>query len=132
MGFKTKLKSDGTVERRKARLVALGYQQVQGIDFHDTFAPVVRFDTTLAILSISHSRKYQVHQMDVVTVLYGDLEEEIYMRVPEDVSAEHGKMWRWRKSLYGLRQSPRQWNLKLVSSLSALALKPPSMILASI
>ena len=59
--------------------------------------------------------------MDVVTAfLYGDLEEEIYMAVPEGVPDKYGKIWRLRKSLYGLKQSPRQWNLKLTSFLEEL------------
>lgn len=125
--FKRKLGPDGTVVRYKARLVAKGFTQVPGVDFDDTFAPVARMTSIRALLALAHTEDYAVHQVDVKTAfLYGDLDEELYLEppkgcVPQD---QEGKVWRLKKSLYGLRQSPRQWNLKLDSFLRTIGFAP--------
>ena len=75
--YKVKRHADGSVDRFKARLVAKGYSQVHGIDFTETFAPVVRFSSLRAILAITAAADYEIHQMDVKTAfLNGDLTEE--------------------------------------------------------
>lgn len=104
----------------KSRLVAQGYNQVPFFDYNETFSPVIRFETLRMILALSHNKGYHVHHMDVSTAfLNGDLEEEIFMKQPlgyVDPSFPN-HVCKLKKSLYGLKQSPRQWNQKLVTFL---------------
>ena len=82
--LKTKYKADGSVERYKARLVAKGYAQKYGIDYNETFSPVVRFSSIRTLLAFALQNSMYVHQMDVVTAfLNGELDEEIFMEQPE-------------------------------------------------
>ena len=82
--FKTKLSKDGNKERRKARLVGKGFTQIPGTDFNDTFAPVSRSSTIRLVMALSVELGLIVHQMDVVTAfLNGQVEEELYMLIPE-------------------------------------------------
>ena len=115
--FKIKRHADGSVERYKARLVAKGYSQLYGIDFTETFAPVVRFSSLRAILAIAAAADYEIHQMDVKTAfLNGDLDEDIYMQQPDGYRADGDQadyVWKLNKSLYGLRQAGRAWNKKM-------------------
>jgi hypothetical protein len=111
--FKVKYDSEGGVERFKGRLVAKGFAQKYGVDYQDTYAPVVRFSTIRTLLAFAIQHNMTIHQMDVVTAfLNGSLEEEIYMDQPEgyvQLGQEH-LVCRLKKSLYGLKQSPRCWN----------------------
>ena len=113
--FKRKLKLDGTVEKYKARLVAKGYSQVEGVDYDEIFSPVAKLTSIRFVLSVAAAYDLEVEQMDVKTAfLHGDLEEEIYMRQPEGFEAK-GKenlVCKLKKSLYGLKQSPRMWYQK--------------------
>lgn len=122
--FKIKRGADGAVERYKARLVARGFTQQEGVDFDETFAPVVKFATIRTVLAMAAARKLVVHQMDVKTAfLHGELEEEVFLEPPYDVEhsdIQPGKVWRLRKALYGLKQAPRQWNIKLHEFLESL------------
>ena len=83
--FKVKYSGDGRVDRFKARLVAQGFSQRCGIDYTETFAPTLKFDTLRLLLAIAAIEDLQIHQMDVVSAyLAGEIdEEEIYMRPPE-------------------------------------------------
>ena len=117
--YKIKYHVDGTIERHKACLVVLGNHQVEGEDFHETFSPVAKMPTVRCILSLAASQGWQLHQMDVHNgFLHGDLDEEIYMKPPPGFHPPRPnlvcKLW---KSLYGLRQAPRQWFFKLASTL---------------
>ena len=107
--FKVKHTSDGKVERFKARLVAKGYAQKYGIDYDETFSPVVRFSSIRALLAFAVQNDMLIHQMGVVTAfLNGELKEEIYMQQP-DGYLQPGKeelVCKLKKSLYGLKQSP--------------------------
>ena len=79
-----KLKPDGTLDRRKARLVAEGYTEREGIDFTDTFAPVARLESIRMLVAIAVRENFEIHQMDIVTAyLNGYLNEEVYMEKPE-------------------------------------------------
>ena len=80
--FATKEKNDGSL-RYKARLVIKGFMQVEGLDYQETFAPVIKMQSICIILSIANHRKMLIHQMDVKTAfLNGYLEEDIYMEQP--------------------------------------------------
>ncbi|KAG9441314.1 hypothetical protein H6P81_017168 [Aristolochia fimbriata] len=105
----------GSVQRYKARLVVKGFGQREGIDFHDIFAPVVKMTSIRTILSIVAVKGLYLEQLDVKTAfLHGDLEEEIYMRQPSGFEVIGKESWvcKLKRSLYGLKQSPRQWYLK--------------------
>ncbi|XP_074306524.1 uncharacterized protein LOC141641774 [Silene latifolia] len=117
--YKIKYKSDGTVERLKARLVVFGNHQVEGLDYGETFAPVVKMVTIRAFLTVAAVNNWELHQMDVHNAfLHGDLDEEVYMRLPPGFSrGKEGKVCRLKKSLYGLRQAPRCWFAKLTAAL---------------
>ncbi|KAL1225866.1 Retrovirus-related Pol polyprotein from transposon TNT 1-94 [Cardamine amara subsp. amara] len=113
--FKTKLKTDGLIDKYKARLVVQGFRQKEGLDFFDTYSPVTRITSIRMLIGISALRGLEIHQMDVKTAfLNGDLEEEIYMKQPEGfvVPGQEHKVCRLVKSLYGLKQAPKQWHEK--------------------
>ncbi|KAG8478903.1 hypothetical protein CXB51_028748 [Gossypium anomalum] len=96
----------------KARLVAKGYSQVPGVDFTDVFSPVVKHSSIRALLGIVAMHDLELEQLDVKTAfLHGELEEDIYMQQPEGftVSEKEDYVCLLKKSLYGLKQSPRQW-----------------------
>ncbi|KAG8491363.1 hypothetical protein CXB51_014484 [Gossypium anomalum] len=109
--FKKKEGTPGVEEPRyKARLVAKSYSQIPGLDFTDVFSPVVKHSSIRALLSIVAMHDLELEQLDVKTAfLHGELEEDIYMQQPEGfiVSEKEDYVCLLRKSLYGLKQSPR-------------------------
>lgn len=104
--------------RFKARLVAKGFTQRPGIDFHETYAPVARFDTIRLTLAEVARLDLDMVQIDIKTAfLHGDLDEEIYMDQPAGFTDGTDRVCRLHKSLYGLKQAPRRWNDKFNSFL---------------
>jgi len=122
--FKTKLDEDGQVERYKAWLVAQGFSQIPGIDFDETFAPVTHHQMLRTLLTLANRYCWHIHQMDVKSAfLNGDLENEIFMRIPPGVEAKEEQVWLLHKVLYGLKQASREWYLKLKGQLEELGFK---------
>ncbi|GJS21640.1 ribonuclease H-like domain, reverse transcriptase, RNA-dependent DNA polymerase [Tanacetum coccineum] len=124
--FKTKKDANGNIIKHKARLVAKGYIQQHGIDFEEVFAPVARMETIRLLLAIAATNKWEVHHLDVKSAfLHGDLKEEVYVTQPEGFikRQDNGKVYRLIKALYGLRQAPRAWNIKLDNTLKSLDFK---------
>jgi len=115
--FRKKYKSNGDVEKYKARLVAKGYSQIPGIDYEETFAPVVKFDSIRTLLAISAAKNLKLYQFDVKTAfLHGNIEETIYMEQPYGF-AKDNRVCKLNRSLYGLKQAPRQWNKRIAEFL---------------
>ncbi|UYV63360.1 hypothetical protein LAZ67_2003844, partial [Cordylochernes scorpioides] len=114
--LKTKLNSKGEITRYKARPVAKGFVQKKGIDYEETFSPVARHDTIRTLLAIAANEDLKLVQFDIKTAfLYGDLQDQIYIKQPEGFNNGTDLVWKLKKSLYGLKQSPRCWNQKIVN-----------------
>ncbi|GJU80865.1 putative RNA-directed DNA polymerase [Tanacetum coccineum] len=117
--WKIKYKSDGEIERYKARLVAKGFNQREGIDFDETFSPVVKIVIVRCLINLVVQSGWSLFQMDINNAfLYGDLEETVYMTLPPGYFLDNEtKVCKLNKSLYGLKHAPRQWNAKLTAAL---------------
>lgn len=126
--FKIKNSSQDASPRYKARLCAKEYTQKAGIDYEEVFAPVVRYESIRTLLATAAEYDLEIAQFDVRTAfLHGDLHEEIFMAVPEGIELkEDDKVCRLLKSLYGLKQASRQWNVKFNSFLKLFNLVPSS------
>ena len=121
--YRVKTGADGSVERYKARLVAQGYTQKFGTGYDETFSPVVRMESLRALLALSVQFGLQLHQVDVTTAfLDGELEEEVYMQQPKGFSREGEEhlVCKLKKSIYGLKKSPRCWNTALDKQLKEM------------
>jgi hypothetical protein len=110
--FKHKYHSDGTLARHKARWVVRGFSQQHGIDYDETFSPVVKHPTIRTVLSIAASRSWPIRQLDVKNAfLHGHLEETVYCQQPpgfvDPAAPDHVCLL--QRSLYGLKQAPRAW-----------------------
>lgn len=149
--LRNKYKANGDIERRKARVVAKGFSQRPGVDFHDTFAPVARLSSLRTLVAISTEKDMHISQIDVTTAyLNGAVDTVIHMEKPKMLQQmlerivttesdkeltnkakrmlsdlkEGDKVCLLHKALYGLRQSGRQWNKELDSTLKVLGLSP--------
>ncbi|KAK8939176.1 hypothetical protein KSP39_PZI011715 [Platanthera zijinensis] len=110
--FRNKLDDQGVIVRNKARLVAQGYSQQEGIDYDQTFAPVARLEAIRIFLAYAAHKSFKVYQMDVKSAfLNGDIKEEVYVRQPPGfISLTHPDyVFKLHKALYGLKQAPRAW-----------------------
>lgn len=116
--------ADGNILKYKARLVAKGFSQQAGIDYEETFAPVVKYTSMQILLAVAAKLGLRVTQLDAVTAfLNGNLEEEIYLQQPEKFNNGLGKFCRLRKSLYGLKQASRFWNKTINAEFKKIGLE---------
>jgi hypothetical protein len=121
--FRHKLTSDGSLDRYKAQWVLRGFTQRPGVDYDETFSPVVKFATIRAVLSLALSWNWVIHQLDVKNAfLHGTLTETIYCNQPTGfVDAAHPDLvCRLNRSLYGLKQAPRDWYSRFAIYLASL------------
>ncbi|CAI7880991.1 unnamed protein product [Closterium sp. NIES-54] len=120
----------------KARYVARGFSQRQGVDFFQTFSPTPKMTTLRVLLHIAAQRDYELHSLDFSTAfLQGSLHEEIWLRRPPGFTGSFpaGTQWSLRRPVYGLRQAPREWHDTLRTTLAVLGFAPstsdPSLFL---
>jgi histone deacetylase 1/2 len=125
--YRIKKRADGSIDRYKARLVAKGFKQRYGIDYEDTFSPMVKIATNRTVLSLAVSRGWSLRQLDVKNAfIHGVLDEEVYMKQPPGFENPHALHYicKLDKALYGLKQAPRAWYSRLSSKLSDLGFIP--------
>ena len=114
--FRNKLDEASKVVRNKARLVAQGYNQQEGIDFTETFAPVARLEAIRILLAFVAHKNIILYQMDVKSAfLNGFIEEEVYVEQPPGFESfeKPNNVFKLKKALYGLKQAPRDWYERL-------------------
>ena len=119
--FKNKLNEEGKIIRNKARLVAQGYVQEEGINYEETYAPVARLDAIRLLFSFACANEFRLFQMDVKSAfLNGIIKEEVYVEQPPGFDDDKHPDWVFKlnKALYGLKQAPRTWYEKLSSFLT--------------
>ncbi|XP_044717342.1 reverse transcriptase (RNA-dependent DNA polymerase) domain-containing protein [Hirsutella rhossiliensis] len=123
--YRLKRGTDGQIVRHKARFVAKGYEQQEGIDYSETFASVVRPESYRTIFAIAAAEDLEIEQMDVKTAfLYGDIDEEVYLEQPEGFEDGTGRVCRLKKAIYGLKQAPRIWFHTITKFLETLGYRP--------
>ena len=115
--YKTKFRPDGSVERHKARLVIRGFEQVKDKDYKHTFSPVAKLTTVRVFIALATAKGWPLHQLDINNAfLHGFIDEEVYMQPPAGYKkASPTQVCKMQRSLYGLQQASRQWNLELTS-----------------
>jgi hypothetical protein len=121
--FKHKFNSDGTLKRYKARWVLRGFTQRPGINYDETFSPVIKSATVHTVLSLAVSRSWSIHQLDVKNAfLHGTLSETVYCSQPTGFidPTQPDRVCRLNKSLYGLKQAPRAWYSRFATYLLSL------------
>ena len=117
------IKADG---RKRARLVAKGFQQKEGIDYNAIFSPVIRYETVHLMFALGALENWHFEALDVKTAfLYGTLDEEVYMKQPEGfvIRGKENKVLRLKKAIYGLKQASHSWWEELKTSMSQLGFK---------
>ncbi|GIL87679.1 hypothetical protein Vretifemale_15713, partial [Volvox reticuliferus] len=126
--FKLKRDANGNIERYKARLVAKGFTQKEGVDFGEVFAPVGKYTSLRALLAVVAAQNLELHQLDIKTAfLNGVLEEEVFTEQPAGYEQGGANVaCHLRRALYGLRQAPRTWYVRLRSTLEQMGFKPSS------
>ncbi len=119
--FKIKRDANNLPTIYKARLVAKGFQQKHGIDYDETYAPVAKYKSIKMLLSLTAQLGLMIHQIDYKTAfLNATLTEVIYMAQPDGYETSASHVWRLKKAIYGLKQSPREWNAEIDSTLNEL------------
>ena len=124
MGLPVTVRSDGSLDRYKARLVVLWNNQEYGVNY-ETFVPVVKMTIVRMILALAASNDWPLHQMDVKNAfLHGDLKECIYMKPPPELfSSQTSNVCKLRRSLYGLKRALQAWFDKFQTTLLQFSFK---------
>ena len=109
--FTIKHRADGTIERYKAQIVAKGYTQSYGVNYQETFTPIAKLNTVRILLSLAANEDWPLLKFDVKNdFLHGEISEKIYMDSPPGMTNSIGmNVCNLKKTLYGLKQSPRTW-----------------------
>ena len=110
--FRNKTDDEGNVIRNKARLIAQGYSQMEGVDYDETFAPVAHIESIRILLTLACHLKFKIYQMDVKTTFLNRLlKEDVYMAQPKGFIDPYfpNHVFYLKKALYGLKQAPRTW-----------------------
>ncbi|KAJ9507247.1 hypothetical protein QJQ45_006215 [Haematococcus lacustris] len=121
--FKTKRGADSSILKHKARFVIKGYRQVEGVDFDDSFAPVVTQGTQRVLLSVAAARGWELQQLDVETAFLNAPVDEgrlVYCQQPPGFETGQGLVCQLDKAVYGLRQAPRAWYQHLTQQLGLI------------
>jgi hypothetical protein len=114
--FKIKFKPDGKISKYKARFVAKGYTQIEGEDYTKTFSPTWKPTSLQLIIAMAAKFKWKIEPMDAVaTFLNGDLDKEIYLDQPEGFNNGSGRVWKLKKSIYGVVSQTWQNNFLVFS-----------------
>ncbi|KAJ9531058.1 hypothetical protein QJQ45_000948 [Haematococcus lacustris] len=125
--FKTKRGADGSILKHKARFVIKGYRQVEGVDFDDSFAPVVTQGTQRVLLSVAAARGWELQQLDVETAFLNAPVDEgrlVYCQQPPGFETGQGLVCQLDKAVYGLRQAPRAWYQHQTQHLGLIGFTP--------
>lgn len=121
--LKVKRTPDGKIDRYRARLVARGFSQVEGVDYNETYAPVASAMAIRLLFAHAAIESLHISQFDVKTAfLYGTLDEEIFMEQPDGFNDGSGRVCKLKRSLYGLKQAPRMWNREFTKFLTDMGL----------
>eukprot|EP01018_Ginkgo_biloba_P029065 Gb_03166 [translate_table: standard] len=121
--YKIKHVADDSVEKLKARFVARGFSQIEGVDYEETFTPVARYTSIRAVISIAAEMGWRIYQMDVkAAFLNGIIEEEVYIEQPQgfEVHGRESHVCRLKEALYGLKQAPKAWYSRIDTYLHQL------------
>jgi transposase InsO family protein len=126
--FRVKTNPDGSIAKLKARLVARGFQQKEGMDYTETFAPVVKWNTLRSVVALAGHHGWELYHLDVKTAfLNGTIDEDIYVEQPPGFTSPHSTLvCKLKKALYGLKQAPRAWYTKMDTYLSSQGLHKSS------
>ena len=114
--YKIKHAVDGSIDKYKARFVARGFSQQEGIDYEEKFSPTASYTTICSLVSLAASMGWNIHQMDVKSVVINEyLQEYVYMTQPLgfEIEGQEHKVCKLIKALYGLKQVPRSWYAKM-------------------
>ena len=126
--FKVKTNADGKIVRYKARLVARGFTQEYGIDYTETFAPVLKTKSLRLILALSATEEREIVQFDVKTAfLNAQVHEDIYIAIPQGMKVDNkdgNTVLKLNKALYGIKQAPREWNININNYLLTVGFLP--------
>ena len=114
--FSNKKDSNNNIIKRKARIVASGFKQKEGIDYELTYSPTLNIDCLKLIFALVAKFSWNIYQLDIkAAYLNSELDKEIYTTIPPGDTNFGRGYWRLNKALYGLKQSGRQWNKKILT-----------------